>query len=89
MFLIDRKELISALQAVSAHGWHQVETRRRQRLSDDLERTRQDVRARKVKLPVAPNPAPGASLPSGMRLVGPGVLEGGVYVCRGPAGEVM
>jgi hypothetical protein len=44
-------------------------------LVDDLESTRRSLRAKRVKLAVAPEPASGASLPSGMRLVRPGVLE--------------
>jgi hypothetical protein len=44
-------------------------------LVDDIESTRRALRAKRVKLPVAPEPASGASLPSGMRISRPGVLE--------------
>jgi hypothetical protein len=74
-FLIGREELAQALNAVSADEAYVLESRRRQRLSDDLENTRRDLRARQVKLPPAPEPAPAASLPSGLRIVRPGVLE--------------
>ena len=74
-FLIGRDELIQALESVLADPAYQFESRRRHRLSDDLENTRRDLRSRQVKLPVAPDPKPGASLPSDMRLVRPGVLE--------------
>ena len=36
---------------------------------------RRDLRFRQVKLPVAAEPTPGGSLPSGMCIVRPGVLE--------------
>jgi hypothetical protein len=74
-FLIGRHELVRALEAVLAEEAYQFESRRRQRLSEGLENSRRDLRARQVKLHVAPDPTPAASLPSGMRLVRPGVLE--------------
>jgi len=72
-FLIGREDLIQALETVSNEEAYQFENRRRQRLSEDLETTRRDLRARAVKLSV--EPASGASLPSGMRLARSGVLE--------------
>jgi hypothetical protein len=74
-FLISREDLIRALQAVEAGEPFGYESRRRQRLVDDLEGVRRELRARQLKLPVAPEPASGASLPSGMRIARPGVLE--------------
>ena len=74
-FLIGREELAQALESVLADPAYQFESRRRHRLSDDLENTRRDLRARQVKLPVAPDPRPGSSLPSGLRIVRPGVLQ--------------
>lgn len=74
-FLIGREDLIRALEAVQSDEVFTYESRRRQRLVEDLESVRCDLRSRQVKLPVAPDPTPAASLPSGMRLVRPGVLE--------------
>ena len=74
-FLIGREDLIRALEAVQTDEAFAYESRRRQRLVEDLESVRRDLRSRQVKLPVAPEPASGASLPSGMRLVRPGVFE--------------
>jgi len=74
-FLIGREDLIRALEGIQTEEVFAYESRRRQRLIEDLEVVRRDLRSRQVKLPVAAEPAPGASLPSGMRLVRPGVLE--------------
>jgi hypothetical protein len=74
-FLIGREDLIRALEALQTDEEFAYESRRRQRLVDNLESVRRDLRARQVKLPVAPEPASGTSLPSGMRLSRPGVLE--------------
>ena len=74
-FLIDREDLIAALERVQNGDTFSHEVRRRIRLADDLERTRRDWRARQVKLPAAAEPRQAASLPSGLRIVGPGVLE--------------
>jgi hypothetical protein len=74
-FLIGREDLIRALEALQTDEEFAYESRRRQRLVDDLESTRRGLRAKRVKLPVAPEPASGASLPSGMRISRPGVLE--------------
>lgn len=74
-FLIGREDLIHALESVQTDEMFAYESRRRQRLVDDLEGARRVLRARQVKLPVDPEPASGASLPYGMRLVRPGVLE--------------
>ena len=77
-FLIGREELIAALKSLQADETFGHELRRRQRVSEDLERTREDLKARRVKLPVlaaAADPARATSLPSGMRVVRPGVLE--------------
>jgi hypothetical protein len=57
-FLIGREELAQALNAVSADEAYVLESRRRQRLSDDLENTRRDLRARQVKLRRLRNPPP-------------------------------
>jgi hypothetical protein len=76
-FLIGREELIAALESLQADETFEQELRRRQRVSEDLERTREDLKARQVKLPVsaAVDPGRASSLPSGMRVVRPGVLE--------------
>ncbi len=74
-FLVGRDELIQALEAVLTEEAYHFERRRRQRLSDNLEVTRGDLRARLVKLPVALQPTPGTCLPSGLRIVRPGLLE--------------
>jgi hypothetical protein len=74
-FLVGREDLIHALKAVQTDEMFAYEAQRRQRLVDDLETTRRELRSRQVKLPAAPEPTRGTSLPSGMRLVRPGVLE--------------
>jgi hypothetical protein len=76
-FLIGREDLIAALESLQAHQTFAQELRRRRRVAEDLERTREDLKARQVKLPVsaAAGPAHASSLPSGMRVVRPGVLE--------------
>lgn len=74
-FLIGREDLIRALKGIQAGETFAYESRRRQRLVDDFEDVRRDLRARQVKLPVTATPASGASLPSGMRITRPGVLE--------------
>jgi hypothetical protein len=74
-FLISREDLIAALVSVRSSGSFQQEGRRRRRLEDDLDETRRSLRARQVKLPVPVNPRSGPSLPSGLRIVRPGVLE--------------
>ncbi len=86
-FLVGRDDLIRTLEALQLDPTFQLEHQRRQRLTDELDRTRRHLRARQVKLPVAADPAPGASLPSGMRIVRPGPV--GVLVvpaeCSGRA----
>src|SRR4051794_37192801 len=62
-FLIGRDNLIHAMEAVLADEAYRFESQRRQRLSEYLDRTRQDLRALQVKLPVAPEPAPGLPCP--------------------------
>ncbi len=52
-FLISRETLIQVLEAVQTDEAYVFERHRRQRLSDNLEATRRDLRARQVKLPVA------------------------------------
>ena len=74
-FLIRREDLIAALERVQSGETFSYEVRRRRRLAEDLERTRRDWRTRQVKLPVAAEPGPVASLPTGMRIVRAGVLE--------------
>jgi hypothetical protein len=75
-FLIGRLELIAALESLQAGETFEHELRRRRRVSEDLERTRQDLKARQVKLPVsAADPRGAASLPRGMQVVRRGVLE--------------
>ena len=74
-FLIGREDLIRALETIEAGEPFAYESHRRQRLVEDLEGVRRVLRAKQVKLPVAPEPASGSSLPSGIRLVRPGVLE--------------
>jgi hypothetical protein len=75
MFLIGREDLLQALEAVSNDDAFRHETRRRQRLSDDLENTRRDLQSRQVKLPVARESFSDTSLPSGIRIVQSGVLQ--------------
>jgi len=74
-FLIGRENLMAALESVRAGNSFRQESRRRCRLEDDLDETRRSLRARQVKLPVAPDPGSAASLPSGMQIVRSGVLE--------------
>ena len=76
-FLIGREDLIAALESLQADETFEQELRRRQRVSEDLERTRENLKAKRVKLPVsaAADPGRASSLPSGMRVVRPGVLE--------------
>jgi hypothetical protein len=76
-FLIGREDLIEALDRLHADETFEHELRRRQRVTEDLERTRQDLKARQVKLPVSADAGPGraSSLPSGIQVVRPGVLE--------------
>jgi hypothetical protein len=81
-FLIGREGLLAALRSVATQEAYQFETRRRSRLSDDLEATRRDLRSREVKLPISAAPVSHTSLPCGMRLIGPGKLE--VQFTTGP-----
>ena len=75
-FLVSCDTLRQSLEAVLGDESFQFESRRRQRLSDDLESTRRDLRSRQVKLPVASPPLiKESSLPAGIRLSRPGVLE--------------
>ena len=76
-FLIGRQDLIAALESLQLDESFGQELRRRRRVAEDLERTREDLKARQVKLPVsaAADPGHASSLPSGMRVVRPGVLE--------------
>ena len=84
-FLIRREDLIAALERVQAGETFSYEVRRRARLAEDLEQTRRDWHTRQVKLPVAAEPQRAASLPAGLRLVRPGLLE--VEFCDG--GELL
>lgn len=75
-FLIGREELIHALEAIQTNETFDHELRRRRRVSEDLDRTHQDLKARQVKLPVSvASPTCSSSLPSGIRVVRPGALE--------------
>ena len=67
--------MIRALELVAAGAPFAYESRRRQRLVEDLEGVRRVLRSKQVKLPVEPEPASAASLPRGIRLARPGVLE--------------
>ena len=60
-FLIGREDLIRALEAIQTDEAFTFESRRRQKLIEDLEGVRRDLRSRHVKLPVAPEPTPGAA----------------------------
>lgn len=73
-FLILREDLLRALEAVQAGEAFERESRRRARLSDELDSVRRTLRSRQVKLPVPEEPSP-TSLPAGIRLPRPGVLE--------------
>jgi hypothetical protein len=76
-FLIGREELIAALEQLQTDETLGQELRRRRRVAEDLERVVGDLKARQVKLPVSAvaDPSRASSLPSGMRVVRPGVLE--------------
>jgi hypothetical protein len=74
-YLIGRGDLIRALEELQADDAFAYESRRRQRLVDDLETVRRELRAKAVKLPVTPEPAVESSLPRGIRVARPGVLE--------------
>ena len=76
-FLVGREELIAALERLQGDETFGQELRRRRRVAEDLDRVRGDLKARQVKLPVfaAVDPGRASSLPSGMRVVRPGVLE--------------
>ncbi len=74
-YLIGRLDLIGALEQLQADEAFAYEARRRQRLVDDLETVRRELRAKAVKLPVTPEPAVESSLPRGIRVARPGVLE--------------
>jgi hypothetical protein len=54
---------------------YQFENRRRQQLSENLESTHRDLRARQSNLPVSLEPTAKASLPSGIRIARSGMLE--------------
>src|SRR5215210_3092889 len=56
-FLIGREDLIRALESVQMDETFAYESRRRQRLVEDLENVRRTLRAKQVKLPVASEPA--------------------------------
>src|SRR5215212_10410866 len=55
-FLIGREDLIRALEGIQTDEAFAFESRRRQRLIEDLENVRRNLRSRHVKLPVAPEP---------------------------------
>ncbi len=74
-FLIARDDLLRTLETLQLDPPFQLEHRRRQRLTDELELTRSHLRSRQIILPVSRQPGPAAALPSGIRLVRPGVLE--------------
>jgi hypothetical protein len=74
-FLIGREDLIHALEALGADETYASESRRRRRVTEDLEKVRRDLRSRHVKLPVTAGSADATSLPSGIRVSQPGVLE--------------
>jgi hypothetical protein len=74
-YLIGRLDLIRALENLQADDAFAHESRRRQRLVDDLETVRRELRTKAVRLPVAPQPAVESSLPRGIRVARPGVLE--------------
>jgi hypothetical protein len=76
-FLIGRHELIAALELLQADKAFDQEMRRRRHISVELERTQEDIKARQVKLPVSATPelAHCYSLPFGIRVARPGLLE--------------
>src|SRR3954464_12757794 len=59
-FLIGREDLIRALEGIQTEEAFAYESRRRQKLIEDLESVRRDLRSRQVKLPIAAEPTPGA-----------------------------
>jgi hypothetical protein len=76
-FLIGREDLIAALESLQADKAFDQEMRRRRHISVELERTREAVKARQVKLPVSATPelARPSSLPFGIRVARRGLLE--------------
>lgn len=73
-FLIPRLDLIAKLQAIRNGEDSQFEIRRRDRLSDQLNRLRRDLKARQVRIEATQPVELLASLPPPIRLT-PGRLE--------------
>jgi len=75
-FLIDRARLIQRLAEVAAGDPYHYAAQRRERLVDHLDRTRRELAARRVKIPIAPDVAfrELSGLPRTIRLA-PGKLE--------------
>ena len=74
-FLIDKEQLIIALEAVHRGEDFGRESRRRERLAEKLEGASRELQARQVKLPVAREHQSNSSLPFGIHIRRPGILE--------------
>ena len=58
---ISRPALIERMEATASSGVYQWEVRRRTRLAEELERTRREIAARRVRIPAPPTWPGGAS----------------------------
>lgn len=69
-FLIDRAQLIAALESLAAGQDFAVERRRKSRLSEELDRTRAELSGRRIALPSPPSSRDRAmaDLPEGIYL---------------------
>ena len=69
-FLISRRQLISSLEAVARGDEFFFESRRKERLVNDLERTRKEIRGRRVRVQASPE----------VREMGVGDLPAGIHL---------
>jgi hypothetical protein len=72
-FLISRRQLIASLEAVARGEEFFLESRRRERLVHDLEKTRKEIRGRRVKV----------QAPAEAREMGVGDLPAGIHLRPG------
>lgn len=74
--LIERRDLTAKLEALLSSDTVHIEQRRHERVSQHLERYRKEQKARRIRIPVAPQTASAhiASLPPGVTLY-PGTLH--------------
>lgn len=54
-YLVDRMKLVDALKAIEESGEYQFEANRRERLGKMLDTARREMKARAVRVPVAPD----------------------------------